>query len=142
MTIKEQLTEEMKNAMRAKDMVKLGVIRMILAAVKNQVIAGGNESDESIQKVVASEVKKSRDALSDFRRANRQDLVQAEEEKIKLMSAYLPQQLSDEELKALVKQVKSQLGDANQGQLIGAIIKQAAGRVDGARVATMIKQVN
>lgn len=140
MTIKQQLTEDMKSAMRAKEMSKLTTIRFLLSEIKNYEIDQGEQDDAGIQKVIASQVKKMNDAIADFLAAGREDLVAEEKEKVAVLSAYLPEQLSDAELEQVVIATIADVGLNNQGQLIGAVMKKVAGRADGNRVSAIVKQ--
>lgn len=140
MTLKAQLTEDMKNAMRAKDTVKLGVIRFLLAEIRNFEIDNGEQDDAGVQKLIAKQVKQMRDAITEFDKGGRTDLVNEEQAKIAILETYLPQQLSDEELQAIVDRVVGQAQGANMGQVIGMVMKEVAGRADGGRVSALVKQ--
>lgn len=143
MTLKEQLMSDMKDAMRAHEMEKLSVIRFLMAEIKNFEIDNSESDEAALQKVVAGQVKKSKDAVADFKAAGRDDLVTEEEGKIAVMEAYLPAQLSDEELAKIVKETLAEMGEVkNPGQLIGAVMKKVSGRADGQRVQTMTKELN
>ena len=142
MTIQQQLVEDMKTAMRAHEMEKLTTIRFLLAEIKNAQIDGAGETDADLQKVIASQVKKSKEAAAEFVAAARQDLVAAETEKIAVMEAYLPQQLSDEALEKLVRETLSENTGLNFGQLMGQVMKKVAGRADGKRVQALMVQIN
>ncbi len=144
MTIKEQLMNDMKAAMRAHEMDKLTTVRFLMAEIKNfEIDNGPTEDDVALQKVIASQVKKSKDAISDFQKAGRDDLVDEETAKIKVMENYLPQQLTDDELKKVVTETINEVGELkNPGQLIGLVMKKVAGQADGKRVQEIIAQVN
>lgn len=140
MSLKEQLTADMKQAMREKNMTKLGVIRLILSAVKNATIDGKQENDDTIQAVIASEIKKTKDAIADFTKAGREDLIKSESEKIELMMAYLPKQLTDEELLVVIKECQAELGESAQlGQLIGAVSKKVGQAAESSRIVALAK---
>lgn len=142
MNLKERLTEDMKQAMREKNMLKLGVIRLILSAVKNAIIDGKEENDSTIQAVIASEIKKTKDAIADFAKAGRKDLVESENEKVQLMMTYLPKQLSDEELLQVIKECQAELGNQAQlGQLIGAVSKKVGQTAQSSRIVALAKGV-
>ena len=96
MTLKQQLMEDMKSAMKAHDTVKLGAIRFLQAELRNVEIDHGEQDDAGIQKIVARQIKQMKDAISDYQKGDRQDLVDAEAAKITVLEAYLPQQMSDE----------------------------------------------
>lgn len=139
MNLQAQLMEDMKQAMRDKDMVKLGVIRFLRSEIKNFEIDNGEQDDAGVQKVIASQVKKLKDAVTDFKKAGREDLVAEEEAKIIYMESYLPQQISDEELEAIVTRVIAAADDKNMGKLIGAVMKEVAGQADGTRVSAAVR---
>lgn len=139
MDIKSQLLEDMKQAMKSKDMDALGVIRFLRSEIQNYEIDNGEQNDPGVQKIIASQVKKIKDAVADFKKAGRDDLVSAEEAKIVVMEKYLPEQLSDEELEKIVDTVMSETEEKNVGKLIGVVMKQVSGRADGNRVSTVIR---
>ena len=140
-TIKEQLTADMKTAMKARDMETLGVIRFLMAEIKNAVIDGAGEDDASLQKVIASQVKKSKEAVAEFQAAGRDDLALDENKKISVMEKYLPRQLDDAQLEEVVKEVLTSASSDNIGQLIGQVVKKVAGQADGARVKAMVEKL-
>jgi uncharacterized protein YqeY len=141
MPIKQQLLQDMKEAMRARESERLGVIRFLLSEIKNAEIEGAGDDDASVQKIIASQVKKTKEAIADFAKAGRNDLVTSEEGKIKVMEKYLPAQLSDSELEVIVKKVVADFPTANQGQLIGQVMKQVAGKAEGQRVGALVKKL-
>ena len=140
MNLKEQLLEDMKQAMKSKDSVKLGVVRYLRSEIKNFEIDNGDQDDEGVMKIIASQVKKMKDAVAEFKAAGRDDLVTEEEAKIVVMEAYLPEQMSDEELSVVVEKVVSESEDKNMGKLIGAVIKAVDGKADGSRVSKMVRK--
>lgn len=105
--LRAKLTEDMKNAMRAKDMLTLNTVRYLLSSIKNWEIDHGLPTDEDVVKIISKEVKQMRDAISEFARGGRQDLVEEEEKKVSIIERYLPSQLSPEELEKTVKEVMS-----------------------------------
>ena len=139
MNLQTKLMEDMKQAMRDKDMVKLGVIRFLRSEIQNFQIDNGEQDDAGVEKIIASQVKKLKDAVTDFKKAGREDLVAQEEAKIVCMEGYLPQQMSDSELDAIVTDVIAKAEDKNVGKLIGAVLQVVAGKADGTRVSTLIR---
>lgn len=139
MNLQAQLLEDMKQAMRDKNTVKLGVIRFLRSEIKNFEIDNGEQDDAGIQKIIASQVKKLKDAMNDFKNAGREDLVAQEEEKLVFMETYLPQQLSDQELEEIVTKVVDSSQDKNIGKLIGAVMQEVSGRADGNRVSSLVR---
>jgi len=132
----------MKTAMKAHDATKLEVIRFLRAEIKNAQIDGAGSDDAAIQKVIASQVKKSKDAVAEFEAADRGDLADAERAKIAIMEQYLPAQLSDEELEKVIRDLMAQASDAvNPGRLIGMAVQKVAGQADGGRIKQMIDKI-
>jgi len=139
--LKAQLYEDMKTAMKAHDTQKLGVVRYLISEVKNFEIDNGEQDDAGVQKIIAREVKKMKDAIADFQRGGRQDLVDEESAKIVLMESYLPQQMSDEDLQKIVSEVAATASDKNFGMVMKQVMAQVQGKADGNRVSAMVKQV-
>jgi len=139
MSLKDQLMEDMKNAMRARDALKLGAIRFLQAEVRNVEIDNGDQDDAGVQKIVARQIKQMKDAITDYKTGDRADLIADEEAKIKVLEAYVPKQLSDAELQAIVAAVVAATPGGNMGQLIGQVMKQVEGQADGGRVSALIK---
>lgn len=140
MTLKEQLMEDMKNAMRSHDSAKLDVVRMIRSEIKNHEIDHGEADDETVQKIIKGMLKQQKDALGDFVKAARQDLIDETNAKIAVFTAYLPTELSDEELEKIVTETVSMASNKDFGPLMGQIMKKVGGRADGARVTALLKK--
>ncbi|MFZ1721284.1 MAG: GatB/YqeY domain-containing protein [Microgenomates group bacterium] len=133
------LQEDMKNAMRARDAVRLGVIRFALSLIKNAEIDGGVQSDAQITAILSKEVKKMTEAIEQFALAGRDELVEEEKVKVKILASYLPAQMSEEELKKIVITVCEKMPGAQMGQIIGAVLKEAQGKADGGMVSKLVK---
>ena len=137
--LKLQLTEDMKNAMRAKDSLKLNAIRFLMSEIKNWEIDHGEQDDAGVQQVIAREVKKMKEAMAEFAQAGRTDLVDEEKLKLAVMEAYLPQQLSDDELQKIVSDVAAKTEPKVFGTVMKAVLAEVQGRADGGRVAALVK---
>lgn len=143
----------MKEAMKAKDAVRLNVLRGLLAAFTNELIAkgrkhdeparttdgvqsGGELSDEEALNVISRAVKQRKDSIEQFEKGNRADLVEAEKAELKILETYLPVQMSRDEVLAYVRQRQSELNMDKEkaGQLMGLIMKELRGKADGALV--------
>ena len=140
MNLKTQLIEDMKQAMRSKNTVKLGVVRFLRSEIRNFEIDNGEQDDKGVLKIVASQAKKIKDAIGEFKAAGRDDLVSAEEEKLIILEAYLPAQMSDEELEEVVSKVMFESDEQNMGKLIGAVVKVVDGKADGGRISAVVRQ--
>lgn len=146
MPLRVNILDAQKDAMKEKDEAKLATLRMLWSAIRNQEIDGGHKelSDEEIQKVVATQIKQLRDAMADFSKGGRQDLVQKSEAEIKILQIYLPKQMSDEELKVLVERAVKDSGLSgaqSSGKVIGLVMKEVRGKADGNRVKEMVEKI-
>lgn len=145
MTLKEQLTEDMKEAMKAREAgkLRLAVIRMVRSSIKNIEINEKKDlTDEEVLAVLMKEVKMRQDSLEEFKKANRQELIAQAEEEIKILQAYLPAALSDDELKAIVAEVIAAVGATSpkdMGKVMPQVMAKAKGRADGKRINAMVK---
>jgi uncharacterized protein YqeY len=143
MSLKERITEDMKNAMRAKDSERLGVIRMITSAIKQIEVDERIELDDArVLSVVEKMIKTRKESVAQFQAGNRADLVEKENKEIAQLQVYLPAQLSDSELDALIAAAIAQTGAASikdMGKVMGIIKGQAQGKADMAVVGAKIK---
>ncbi len=141
MTLKEQLMEDMKTAMKAHDSAKLDMVRMIRSEIKNYEIDNGEANDEAVQKLIKSMLKQQQDALLDFQKANREDLIAETEAKIVILNSYLPAQLSDEQLEQVIRDVLATATVKDFGPLMGQVMKRVGTQADGSRVTALLKQL-
>lgn len=140
MDFKSELMQQMKEAMKARDSVRVGTIRYLLSEVKNAEIDQGELTEEAITKLITKQVKQMKDALKDFEAAGRDEIVAEETAKIAILEEFLPEQMSDEELDAVVAKVVSTTEEKNMGKLIGMVMGKVAGQADGNRVASAVKK--
>lgn len=146
MGLKQRLQNDLTEAMRARDEVRLAVIRMALTAVTNQEVAGKQArelSDDDVRKVLSRELKKRVEAAAAFDDVNRHERAASERAEATVLQEYLPAQMSDDDLSALVASVIADLS-AEEVPSIGAVMNAAqakvAGRADGGRTATEVKR--
>lgn len=142
-SLKARITEDMKTAMRAKDSARLGAVRLLLAAIKQREVDERIELDD-IQVIEAIEkmLKQRRDSISQYRAANRQDLVDVEEFEVKVLQEYLPLALTEEEVNALLEKVVVDTGAAgikDMGKVMAAIKPLVVGRADMGKISGLIK---
>ena len=144
MELKEQLNEDMKQAMRAKDKNRLSAIRMVRGAVRDKEINSQVElDDDGVLEVIASQIKKRKDALEQLRQSNRDDLVEAEMEQIDILQKFLPAQLSSEEIEAVVVEAIEELGTTSMrdmGKVMGKLVPQLRGKADNSVVSQIVRQ--
>ncbi|MDQ6646385.1 MAG: GatB/YqeY domain-containing protein [Pseudomonadota bacterium] len=143
MTLKQQLTEDMKNAMRAGEKHRLGVIRLMLAAIKQREVDERIELDDTqILAALEKMLKQRRDSVSQFDAAGRDDLSSIERSEMQVIETYLPTKLDDAEIEVLVNAAISETGASSardMGKVVAAVKAKAAGRADMAVVSGMIK---
>ncbi len=144
MPLKEQLDADLKAAMKGKDALKLSVVRMLKSAVKYREIEVMKPLDDAgVLGVVASEIKRRRDSVEQYKAGSRQDLVDKEEAEIRILQSYLPQQLSEAELRAKVDEVIARTGakgPKDMGAVMKALMPDVQGRAEGKAVSDMVKQ--
>ncbi|MDR3269902.1 MAG: GatB/YqeY domain-containing protein [Peptococcaceae bacterium] len=146
MSLKDQLFEDMKNAMKAKEAgkLRLSVIRMARAAIKNAEIDKRQEfEDAQVVEILAREVKMRRDAIIEFTKVDRADQVKKLEEEISVLLTYLPRQLTEEEIRQLTKETIQALGAQSLkdlGKVMGAMTPKTKGRADGKVVNQIVRE--
>lgn len=147
MTLKDQLQADLTTAMRERDSVRAGSLRMALTAITNEEVAGTEHrdlTDDDVLKVITKEAKKRREASAAYRGAGRTELAAKEDAELAVLEAYLPTQLSDEELTAIVRDAvaaSGAMGMQQMGLAMKAAQQAVAGRAEGGRVAAIVKQV-
>ncbi|MDR7151567.1 uncharacterized protein YqeY [Hydrogenophaga palleronii] len=148
MSLKAQITEDMKNAMRAKDTERLGAIRMLTAAMKQKEVDERVELDDAmVVAIVDKLVKQRKDSIAAFEQADRQDLADKEKAEMAVLQAYLPARLSAEEVAAEVRGIVAALetelgraaGPADMGKLMAAAKASLAGKADMGQVSAAVK---
>ena len=144
MSLKERLETDAKTALKSKDRVRLGLIRVVRAQVKNAEIAKKHElSEEETIEVVVSVVKARRESLDYAVKGNRSDLVLQAEQELQILADYHPQQLSEEEVQDIVQRAIRETGAENpkdMGRVMGIIMPQVKGRADGKLVNNLVRQ--
>ena len=144
MSLKDQITEDMKTAMRAKDSARLGTIRLLMAAMKQKEVDERVELDDTVVIAIVDKlIKQRKDSLVAYLSANRQDLADVESAEMKVLEVYLPQRLSAAEITAAVQAIVSQLGakgPGDMGKVMGAVKTQLAGKADMGLVSAAVKQ--
>ena len=150
MGLVEQLSEDLKTAMRAKDQTRIGAIRMLKAAITNFEIARGDskskDSDKPITQVdllgvVEKQIKQRRDAIEMYKQGNRPELAAKEEAEIAVLAAYLPKQLSRDEVTAEVAGIITALGTKEFPKVMREAATKLKGRADGKMVNEVVKEL-
>jgi uncharacterized protein YqeY len=144
MGLKEQILDDMKEAMKAKEADRLSTIRMLQAAVKNREIElrPNGITEQDVLAVVRKLAKQRRDSITEFEKAARQDLADKEKAELKIIETYLPAQMSPEQLTAIIEEVIKTQNATSQKQM-GAVVKEvmnrAAGMADGKMISDLVR---
>jgi hypothetical protein len=145
MSILDQLNDDMKAAMKAKDKDRLTTIRMIKSTIQNEEIAKGSTLDADEELAILSREKKQRlESLEEFKKANRDDLVEKIEAELEVVDQYLPQQLTDDEVKQIVQETIDEVGAESMkdmGRVMSAVMPKVKGRTDGGKVNQLVKEI-
>ena len=143
MSLKAQITEDMKTAMRAKDTARLGTIRLLQAAMKQKEVDERVELDDAmVIAIVDKLIKQRKDSVAAYLTAQRQDLADIESAEMKVLEVYLPQRLSAEEITAAVKAIVAEVGATgagDMGKVMAAVKAQLAGKADMGLVSAAVK---
>jgi uncharacterized protein YqeY len=143
MPLKTRITEDMKDAMRAKNAPRLSTIRMLLAAVKQREVDERRElADADVLAVIDKMIKQRRDSIAQFEAGHRADLAAVEKAELEVLSAYMPQPLSDAEIDALIAEAMASTGAtgaAGMGKVMAELKPRLAGRADLAAVSARVK---
>jgi uncharacterized protein YqeY len=144
MSLKEQLTEDMKSAMRAKETGRLAAVRLIIAEVKRKELDEQTQLDDTqVLAVIEKMIKQRKDSISQFEAGNRPDLADIEKAEMVILSAYMPAGLSDEEIAAEVAAAVAETGATgpqDMGKLMGVLKPKLAGRADMTVVSGLVKK--
>ncbi len=144
MDVLATLTNDMKDAMRAKDRMALDTVRYLMAQVKNAQIDKPDHApltDGEFMAIVKKIIKNTEEAIEQYRAGGREDLAAEELPKIEFMRRYLPQQLSEDELRVIIQDTIDANPGAQVGPLTGMVLKQTSGRADGGMVSKLLREM-
>ena len=144
MTMKSRLDEDMKQAMRDRDVVRRDIIRYLRSEIRNQEIKERKElDDQGVTQVLSRQAQQRRDSIEIYKEAGREDLVEKEQGELALIISYLPQQMSADEITELVQQVIAEVGASgpeDMGKVMGAIMPRVRGKAEGREVNAIVQQ--
>ena len=145
MSLRDTINNDLKEAMKAKDVKKRDALRLLSSAFKQIEVDERRElSDADIIKIIQTQIKRRNDSASQYKDANREDLMQQELDEIKYYEAYMPKQLSDDELSDKIREIIASLGASSMkdmGKVMGVASKELAGSADGKRISDMVKSL-
>jgi uncharacterized protein YqeY len=144
---KTDLQTELKNSMLARDEVRTSVLRLLLSAINYYEIqkggAGYTASEEDVMQVIGNQAKQRRDSIAEYEKAGRQELVDKEQKELDILSAFLPEQMSEDEVKKIVDETVSETGASglsDMGKLMGALNAKLKGKADMGMVSILVRE--
>lgn len=159
MVLREKINSDFKEAFKSKDVTRLGVLRMLLAAIKNKEVEKRTKlaktepsekleelsklSDDEVVGVASSEIKKRKDSAEQFKNGGRAELAEKEEQEIKILSVYMPEQMSDDEIKKIIVETIEETGVTDIkdiGKLMGVLMPKVKGKADGNIVSKVVRE--
>lgn len=146
MSLQQQIADDLRAAMKARDRERMSALRLLVAAVKNKAVEvglgpQGELSDEQVQQLVASETKRRKEAADAFRDGGREESAAKEDYEAEVYSAYLPAQLDDDELEGIIDRAIEQVGASDRsdmGKVMGQVMGEVGQAADGRRVSAMV----
>jgi uncharacterized protein len=145
MGLKETLNEDLKTSLKAGEKLKLSTIRMLLSEIKNAEIAKRGElTDEELLAVAAREARKRNEAIEEFSKGGRQDLVDKETYELSILEQYLPEQMPEDEVRRIVAETIEEVGastPADLGKVMGSLMPKVKGKADGKKVNQLVREM-
>ncbi len=145
MSLKDQLAEDLKDAMRQGDDTRKSALRMAIAAIKNAEVAAIKQFDDAeVIGVIGKQAKQRRESIEEFGKANRQDLVDKEAAELKVLETYLPAQMSREDVTSVARKVVEEvgaMGPSDKGRVMSALMPRLAGQADGKTVNEVVTEL-
>ncbi|SKC79614.1 GatB/YqeY domain-containing protein [Maledivibacter halophilus] len=145
MSLKDKLMQDLKSAMKNKDKIRKSVITLIRSDIKQYEVDNRTEiDDEGIIEIIARQLKQRKDALEEFQKGNRQDLVDESQKEIEILLTYLPKQLTEDEIREVVKATIDELGvqgPKEMGKVMGVLMPKLKGKADGKLVSKTVKEL-
>lgn len=145
MRISEKISDDLKTALKAGDKARISILRMVKAEIKNREIEKRSElTDEEIQSVLRSFVKKANESIEQFAKAGREELALKERDELSVLQAYLPQQLQESEIRDIIRAVIAEVGATGTkdlGRVMKAVMARTSGKADGKMVNNLVKEI-
>jgi hypothetical protein len=144
MKLLEKIKNDLVSAMKSKNEAETDILQMLVAALKNEKIAKGDElSEEEEIKTIFKESKKVKDSIEQYKKADREDLVKREREQLKIIMNYLPEQADEDKIKEVVEETIDEVGAESlkdMGRVMGAVMGKLEGKAEGGQVSAIVKQ--
>ena len=143
MSLQEQISAALKDAMRARDEVRMTTLRLVLTAIKKREKEAGNLlEDQEVISVITSQIKQRRESIEQYRKAGREDLAQTEENELQILQGYMPEQASEEEISNTLDEIIAEVGAVSMkdmGKVMKAAMAKLAGKAEGGAINAMVK---
>jgi uncharacterized protein YqeY len=144
MSLQEQISAALKDAMRARDEVKMATLRLVLTAIKKrEKEARSLLEDQEVISVITTQIKQRRESIEQYRKAGREDLAQTEESELQILQGYMPEQVSAEEISNTLDEIIAEVGAASMkdmGKVMKAAMAKLAGKAEGGAINAMVKE--
>lgn len=144
MSLQEQISAALKDAMRARDEVKMATLRLVLTAIKNrEKEARSLLEDQEVISVITIQIKQRRESIEQYRQAGREDLAQREESELQILQGYMPEQVSEEEISNTLDEIIAEVGAVSMkdmGKVMKAAMAKLAGKAEGGAINAMVKE--
>ena len=144
MTLKDKLMDDLKQSMKNKEQIRKSVVILIRSAIKQKEVDERVEvSEEDVLAIISKQMKQRKDALEEFKKAQREDLILQTEQEIDILTQYLPKQLTDDELESIIQEIINQIGAStmkDMGKIMGLATPKVQGRADGKRINEIAKK--
>lgn len=144
MTLQEEILNDLKDAMRSRDALKLSTLRMLSAAIKNKKIDLGKEpNDIEIGQIIIKEIKQRKDSIEQYEKGGRQELAQKEQSEIEILKKYMPEQMSEDEIKKIISETIQKVGATgpeDMGKVMGATMPNLQGKADGSLISKLVQE--
>lgn len=147
MPLKEQLANDLKDAIRQGDEVRKSSLRMLMSAINTEEVSGSERhelADDDVMKVIARQVKQRRESIDEFQKAGRKELADKEEAELKVLQAYMPEQMGRDEIEAEAKKVIAEVGATgpqDKGKVMQAIMPRLSGRAEGRDINEVVTEL-
>jgi len=145
MSLKEKIAEDLKEAMREKDILRVNTLRMIIAAIKNYEVEKMRQaSDDDVMVVLTKEAKRRKEAIEEYEKYGRSDLAEKEKRELEIIESYLPKQLTEEEIREIVMKTIEEVGATSirdLGKVMGAVMPKLKGKADGKLVNNIVREM-
>jgi len=144
MSLQEQISAALKDAMRARDEVKMATLRLVLTAIKNrEKEARSLLENQEVISVITTQIKQRRESIEQYRQAGREDLAQREESELQILQGYMPEQVSEEEISNTLDEIIAEVGAVSMkdmGKVMKAAMAKLAGKAEGGAINAMVKE--